>query len=216
VVALDGAAGDLPVGLAEPATVRFADERVWIDRLEALAGATRISASGALPVFERSPRPGGADLTGPQGTDAISLTANGDIGEAARAVVALGLGNVPITQGSGPLALRARVTGSLEKPVIASDLDVGPGSVTLEGLSMATDLRLRAHLENDVVDLREVHAAYEGATLDATGSIPLAVVGVSTAPATSAAAIPRRSRIWLASSMSPSTSRPRRRRTCRR
>jgi len=92
---------------------------------------------------------------------------------------------VPITAGSGPLALRARVTGSFEKPVIASDLDVGPGSVTFEGLSTATDLRLRAHLENDVVDLREAHATYEGAILAATGSIPLAVAGVTTATTTS-------------------------------
>ena len=188
VLALDAAAGDLPVRLAEPATLRFADERVWIDRFETLAGATRISASGALPVFDRPSRPSGADLSGPRSSDGIALTATGDIGEAARAVEALGLGNVPIKEGSGPLALRARVTGSFEKPIIASDLDVGPGSVTLEGLSTATDLRVRAHLENDVVDLREAHAAYEGATLDATGSVPLAVVGVTTAKSASGAA----------------------------
>jgi len=179
VTALDAAAGDLPIRLAEPVAVRFADERVWIDRFEALAGATRLSAFGALPVFERSPR---------TGSDGVSLTAIGDIGEAVRAVTATGLGMVPITAASGPLALRARVAGSFEKPVITADLDAGPGSTTFEGLSTATDLRLRAHLENDVVDLREVHAAYEGATLDATGSLPLAVVGVTTATSTSAVA----------------------------
>jgi len=195
VVALEAAAGDLPIRLAQPAAVRFADERVWIDRFEALAGATRISAAGVLPAFDVSPRPrgaaaasSGADLSGPRGSEALSITADGDIGEAARAVAATGLAMVPITAGSGPLALRARVTGSVEKPVIASDLDVGPGSVTLEGLSTATDLRLRAHLENDVVDLREAHAAYEGAALDATASIPLAVVGVTTATTSSAPA----------------------------
>jgi len=180
VVALEAAAGDLPIRLVQPAAVRFADERVWIDRFEALAGATRISATGALPLSDRSP--GSGSIEG------LSLTADGDIGEAARAVAATGLAMVPIAAGSGPLALRARVTGSIEKPVIASDLDVGPGSVTLEGLSTATDLRLRAHLENDVVDLREAHAAYEGATLDATGSIPLVVAGVTTATTTSAPA----------------------------
>ena len=188
VVALEAAAGDLPIRLAQPATVRFADERVWIDRFEAMAGATRISASGVLPAFDRSGRPSGADLSGPRGSEGLSITADGDIGEASRAFAATGLGTVPISAGTGPLALRARVTGSFEKPVIASDLDVGPGSVTLEGLSTATDVRLRAHLENDVVDLREAHAAYEGATLDATGSIPLTVAGVTTATATSAPA----------------------------
>jgi outer membrane protein assembly factor BamA/autotransporter translocation and assembly factor TamB len=180
VTALEAAAGELPIHLVEPATVRFADERVWIDRFEATAGATRIAASGVLPAFDRSPRP--------SGTDGLSITADGDIGEAVRAVAAAGLATVRIAAGSGPLALRARVTGSFETPVIVSDFDVGPGSVTLEGLSTATDLRLRAHLENDVVDLREAHAVYEGATLDATGSIPLAVAGVPTATATSAPA----------------------------
>ena len=188
VEALEAAAGELPIRLAEPAIVRVADERVWIDRFAALAGATRISASGALPLFDRAPGSSGADLSGPRSGEGLSLTADGDIGEAARAVTATGLAMVPIAAGSGPLALRARVTGSLEKPVIASDLEVGPGSVTLEGLSTATDLRLRAHLENDVVALREAHAAYEGATLDATGSIPLAVAGVTTAANTSAPA----------------------------
>jgi outer membrane protein assembly factor BamA/autotransporter translocation and assembly factor TamB len=185
VVALEAAAGDLPIRLAQPATVRFADERVWIDRFDAVAGATRISASGVLPAFAPL---SGADLSGPRSSEGLSITADGDIGEAARAVAATGLAMVPIAAGSGPLALRARVTGSFEKPVIASDLDVGPGSVTLEGLSTATDLRLRAHLENDVVDLREAHAAYEGAILDATGSIPLAVAGVTTGTTTSAPA----------------------------
>ena len=179
VIALDAAAGELPIRLAEPVALRLADERVWIDRFEALAGATRLSASGALPVFERSPR---------TGSDGLSLTAIGDIGEAVRAVTATGLGMVPITAASGPLALRARVAGSFEKPVVTSDLDAGPGSMTFEGLSTLTDVRLRAHLENDVVDLREVHAAYEGATLDATGSLPLAVVGATTATSTSAVA----------------------------
>ena len=185
VTALDAAAGDLPIRLAEPAHVRFADERVWIDRLDATAGATRLSASGELPLMDGSSGPRGA---GSRITDGIAVTADGDIGEAARAVAAAGLGTVPITEGSGPLALRARVVGSLEKPLITSDVAVGPGSVTLKDLSTATDVRVRAHLENEVVDLREAHAAYEGAMLDATASIPLAVVGLTTAPPTSAPA----------------------------
>src|SRR5437870_2114520 len=124
------------------------------------------------------------------GSGNLSVTAGGDIGEAARAVAAAGLADVPITQGSGSLALSARVTGSLEKPLITADLDAGPGSVSIKDLSTATDLRVRAHLENDVVDLREAHTAYEGAVLNATGSIPLAVVSsTTTAPASRPASL---------------------------
>ena len=111
----------------------------------------------------------------------MSVTANGDIGEAARAVAAAGLAELPVAGGSGPLAMRARITGSVNKPAIVADVNAGPGSVAIENLSSVTDLRLQAHLENDVVDLREAHAAYEGAVVNATGSIPLAVL--SRAPA---------------------------------
>ena len=160
--ALNAAAGDLPIGLAEPARLRFEGGRLHVDSLQVSAGATRLSASGELPLME-----GSGDLT---------LTANGDIGEAARAVEALRLGKLPVTEASGPLAARARVTGTLDKPVVVADVNAGPGSVAIEDLSTVTDLRVQAHLENDTIELREGHAAYEGATLNATGSIPLALV----------------------------------------
>ncbi len=180
VTSLDAAAGNLPITLAEPAHLRLEGQHVWVDRLEVNAGMTRLSASGELPLM------GGIQAGTRDPGSGIRITADGDIGEAARAVAAAGLADLPITEGSGPLAVRARVSGSLETPVIAADVEAGPGTVTIKDLSTATDLRLRAHLENDVVDLREAHAAYEGAILDATGSIPLAVV--SSTPATSPAA----------------------------
>ena len=178
VTALDAAAGDLPITLAEPAHLRLEGQHVRVDRLEVNAGMTRLSASGELPLMEEN-RAGVRDSG-----SGIRVTAMGDIGEALRAVAAAGLADVPITQGSGPLALRARLTGSAEKPLLDADVDAGPGAVTIKDLSTATDLRLRAHLENDVVDLREAHAAYEGAVLNATGSIPLAVVSSAPPPAT--------------------------------
>jgi len=196
VTALDAAAGDLPITLAEPAHLRLEGQHVHVDRLEVNAGMTRLSASGELGLMERGPaggnqagiRPAPSAVEGDPGSG-IRITATGDIGEAARAVAAAGLADVPITQGSGSLALRARVTGSVDNPLLAADVDVGPGSVTIKDLSTATDLRLRAHLEKDVVDVQQAHAAYEGAVLDATGSIPLAVVS-STPPTPTAAAAP--------------------------
>jgi translocation and assembly module TamA len=192
VTALDAAAGDLPITLAEPAHLRLEGQRVRVDRLEVNAGMTRLSASGELPLMEgnqaggsqagiRDPGSGIPAGIGDPGSG-IRVAADGDIGEAARAVAAAGLGDLPITKGSGPLTMRARVGGSFEQPMITADLDAGPGSVTIKDLSTATDIRLRAHVENDVVDVREAHAAYEGAVLNATGSIPLSVVRSTPAP----------------------------------
>ena len=170
ITKLDAAAGNLPITLAEAAHLRFEDQRIHVDRMEVNARETRVSASGELPLME--------------GSGNLSLTANGDIGEMARAVTAAGLATLPIADGSGPIAMRARITGSLDKPVIVADVDAGPGSVTITDFSPATDLRLQAHLENDVVNVRQAHAAYEGAMLDATGSIPLSIVSSAPSPPT--------------------------------
>jgi outer membrane protein assembly factor BamA/autotransporter translocation and assembly factor TamB len=184
VTSLDATAGELTVRLVEPARLRYQQRRLSVETLEVDAGATRLSASGDLPVFELTPDTRGADL-GPPNGDGLILTITGDIGEAARAVTATGLAQVPVTEGSGPLALLARVTGSLEKPVVVADLEAGPGSVTIRDLSTASNLIVRAHLERDTLDLREAHASYEGAMLSATGSAPIALF--TPAPATTSA-----------------------------
>jgi len=159
VSSIEASAGDLPIRLAEPAHLRYDGARVYVDRLEVDAGATRVSVSG--------------DLSRSTGPGAIGLAVSGDIGEVVRAVKATGLIAVPVAQASGPVTLQARVTGSIEQPVFTGDLDAGPGTATIEGLSTASDLRLRAHLEDDVVTLQEAHVSYEGATVDAVGSAPL-------------------------------------------
>ena len=185
VTSLDATAGELTVRLVEPGRLRYQQRRVSVEKLEVDAGATRLSASGDLPVFELTPNTRGADLPGPPNGDGLILTITGDIGEAARAVTATGLAQVPVTEGSGPIALLARVTGSLEKPVVVADLEAGPGSVTIRDLSTASNLIVRAHLERDTLDLREAHASYEGAMLTATGSAPIALF--TPAPATTSA-----------------------------
>ena len=62
-------------------------------------------------------------------------------------------------------------------PVFAADLEAGPGSVTLQDLPPISDLRLRAHVEGGVIELREAVASYQGANLSATGKAPLSIVG---------------------------------------
>ena len=62
--------------------------------------------------------------------------------------MATGLTEVSITGGSGPVALLARITGSLQSPSVAADLEMGPGSITLRDMPPVSALRLRAHAEN--------------------------------------------------------------------
>ena len=82
--------------------LRYERERIFVDSLEVDAGETRLSASGDLDAFE--PARAGAG---------VLVTLTGEVAEVARAVAATGLTEVPIEGGNGPVALLARVNGSL-------------------------------------------------------------------------------------------------------
>ena len=167
VASLEASAGGLPIRLAGPARLGYMDDRIRIERLEATAGETRLSASGELPLFDA---PAGVAAS------AALVTMTGDVGEIARAAAATGLTDLPRIGGRGPVALLARITGSVEAPVIAADLEAGPGSVTVEGFPQVSDIRLRAHAENGWLELREANASYQGANVAATGKAPLSLI----------------------------------------
>ena len=172
VSALDARAGDFDVRLAETAIARYAGERVYIDRLEVDAEDLRLSASGDLAAFEGST---GGPTAGTAPGSGLLVTMTGDVDQVVRAAAAAGLTGLPVTGGSGPVALLARVTGAVEDPVIAADLEAGPGSVTLRDLPPASNILLRAHAEGGWVELREAQVTYEGAQITATGKAPLAL-----------------------------------------
>ena len=104
------------------------------------------------------------------------VTLTGEVAEVARAVAATGITDVPVQGGTGPVALLARVNGSLESPVVAADLELGPGSITLQDLPPVSALVLRAHAENGWLELREGAASYQDATVTVTGRAPLSWV----------------------------------------
>ena len=169
VTEFEGMAGDLPVRLLEPASIRYRGERIAIERLEAAAGETRVSASGEIAVSAATNQQRGAVTV----ADGVIATITGDVGEVARAVAATGITDVPVMGGSGPVALLARVGGSLDAPLVSADAEVGPGAITLTDLPTISDLRVRTHVEDGWIDLREAHGVYQGATVNGTGRVPL-------------------------------------------
>ena len=73
--------------------------------------------------------------------------------------------------------LLARVTGSLESPAYAADLEIGPGMVQARAdLAPVENLLVRAHLENGLLELRDFAGSYHGATVTATGQAPLSLL----------------------------------------
>jgi outer membrane protein assembly factor BamA/autotransporter translocation and assembly factor TamB len=176
VSALDGLVESLPVAMREPARVRYNDGRVVVERLEATLGRTSVSAAGGLPVSSGA----SPDSTG---ADALLATFTGDVYDVA--VVAAVAANrttatsaqPPIAAGKGPLVLLARITGSLESPAYAADLEIGPGMVQARAdLAPVENLVVRAHLENGLLELLDFAGSYHGARVAATGQAPLALL----------------------------------------
>jgi outer membrane protein assembly factor BamA len=176
VTSLEARAGELPVHLVEPARVSYADGRLQLIRFEAAAGETRISGAGVLPVDRTT--------VGPLVNEALALTVDGDIGEILRASEAIGIRTSPLTAGEGPVTLLGRVTGSVDAPVLEGDLELGPASVTINDLPAVSDIRIRAHLEDNWLELRDAAADYQGAHMAATGRAPISlfVPGVTPRP----------------------------------
>ncbi|HEU4687877.1 MAG TPA: translocation/assembly module TamB domain-containing protein, partial [Vicinamibacterales bacterium] len=181
VTALDARVQTLPVALREPVRARYEGGRLLIDRLEGTLGKTSLSASGALPVE-------GAPPAAPAGGDAILATLTGDLYDVAvaAAVAASATGSsteAPIAAGKGPLVLLARITGSAGSPSYAADLELGPGMVQARAdLAPVENLQVRAHLENGLLELRNLTGRYHGANVTATGQAPLSLL-IGSAPA---------------------------------
>jgi len=169
VAVLDGHLQTLPIALREPARVQYGNGRVVVERLEASVGKTAVSAAGALPLSTPSPQ------------DALLATLTGDLYDVAVAAAAAADTTrtstaAPIAAGKGPLVLLARITGTLGSPAYAADLEVGPGMVQARSdLAPVENLRVRAHVENGVVELRDLAGSYHGANVTATGQAPLAL-----------------------------------------
>jgi outer membrane protein assembly factor BamA/autotransporter translocation and assembly factor TamB len=184
VTALDGHVQTLPVALREPMRARYVDGRLLLDRLEGTLGKTLLSAAGALPIENASSARDAASA--PVG-DAILATLTGDLYDVAvaAAVAATATGSsseAPIAAGKGPLVLLARITGSAESPSYAADLELGPGMVQARSdLAPVENLQVRAHLENGLLELRNLTGRYHGADVTATGQAPLALLTESAA-----------------------------------
>jgi outer membrane protein assembly factor BamA/autotransporter translocation and assembly factor TamB len=178
VTTLDARTGDLDLRLTEPARASYAGERITLERLEAAAGQTHLSASGALPVWVKpDTAPSGVAPDSTPGTDAIVAMLTGDLGEAIRAISATRIATVPVADAAGPVVVLGRITGALTAPAYAADLELGPASISpRDDIPPVTGVRVRAHLEQDVLELREAFASYQQAELTASGAAPLALL----------------------------------------
>lgn len=168
VEAADVRAGDLIVRTEGPTVLRVDAGRLHVDRLELAVGGTHVSGVGAIDVLDGS---------GVQDPEALLVTMTGDLGAVVQAVAATGVASVPVVDAGGPAALLARVSGAVTAPVVVADLELGPGRIRIrEDLPEVTSVQVRARSDGETVEIREAHASFEGARLEAAGRAPLALL----------------------------------------
>lgn len=162
---LEALAGELPLRLLAPARATYVDGIARIESLEAAVGETHASLSGALPVLD-----GAASVSA---TDALRATLTGDLAQALSALRAAGFVDLPPVSGSGPVALLARVTGSAQAPVLAANLELGPGSLAFAEWPAVSPVQLRARLEGGWLELYETVGEWQGAQIVVDGRLPI-------------------------------------------
>jgi hypothetical protein len=174
IAAVDARVGALAVRLAAPAEVAYENSVVQVHPIEMLAGDTRVSATGALPLKTSTKD------TSPATT--LLVTATGDLAQFTNAIAATGLIELPAVSAAGPAAFLARVTGSLEHPRVAADLELGPGTLRAGEMPPATAVQVRAHSDGEWIEVRELTAEWQGSRVQASGRIPVEWAGLAASP----------------------------------
>jgi outer membrane protein assembly factor BamA/autotransporter translocation and assembly factor TamB len=171
---LEAKVGNLPIVLLSPGRLAYRDGYLSVDSFEMRAGETHLSVSGRLPA-RRS--------TGlVSDVEAFRATVTGDLAQALSAVAATGVMNLPTIEGRGPLALLARITGSIEAPTAAADLELGPAELSARNIPRATKLQVRAHLENGWLEVRDIGGEWQDSRFAAHGRFPLRLIEGSLPP----------------------------------
>ena len=79
-------------------------------------------------------------------------------------------------QATGAIDLQAQALGTLEAPQIDASFAVASGSFGSGTLPPVSDVALQASYTGGLLDLRELRAAWQGATLTASGQLPATVL----------------------------------------
>ena len=156
----DTTLGGAPLRLARPATVRYADDRFEVEALTLAIGATRLTLDGRI---------------GASPADRLTASLVGDVGEAV-SLLSLAAGvPAPAVVLTGAMQTRLSVVGPLAQPIVDADLEITGGTATLDGLPPLTEIEVRTRYQDRALVLERLHGAWQGATVDATGSAPIAL-----------------------------------------
>ena len=157
------AAGGVPIRLDRPARLRYEAGRVVAEDVSLRSGAMTLTARG--------------QFGDPADTEGLTVSLEGGLADLLPFVhLVEGLDTV---DAAGRLALTVHAAGALDTPRLAATLAVVDGSATVPDLPPVTGVQLRAAFDQGLLTLTALDAAWQGATVSATGAVPVTLLGES-------------------------------------
>ena len=159
---VDVAVNGTSIRLDRPVGLRYEKGAIVADDVEIHIGGTTLSASGQL----------GGSTSGSEGLRVRLAGSLADLGPIAR--LAPGLADV---NAAGSIDLQVRAAGALEAPEIEGTFSLDSASFTAGALPPVSDVALHASYAQGLLDLRDMRATWQGATVIGSGQLPATVLG---------------------------------------
>ncbi|HUU32562.1 MAG TPA: translocation/assembly module TamB domain-containing protein, partial [Vicinamibacterales bacterium] len=160
---LDVTAGGAPIRLDRPAKLRYEAGRLVAEDVSLHTGGMTLTALGRF-----------GDASDTEGLTATLKGGLADLLPFAHLVEGLeGL------EASGTVDLTVRAGGALDAPRVEASLAVVDVSASVPDVPPVTAVQLRAAFADGLLTLSELGAAWQGATISATGAVPVTLLGES-------------------------------------
>ena len=160
ISSFNGSWNQQPFSVTSPSRLRYANERLDVERLQLTARDSTLVVSGQLPLTERA------------GTGEITVDAKANLATLAQYLPA----DTNIT-GDGAVSLTGTLRGTLKAIDPDLVLTVENGLILSPQIEPGlSNVRLRARVANGAADIEQLAANWGSATIDASGRIPLEVV----------------------------------------
>lgn len=151
-----------PLRLERPARLRYTGAEIVADDVELRIGGSTLTARGALGTTRAAGEALVVELVG-------SLA---DLVPFARLAPGAETFNA-----DGAIDLRVRAAGSLEAPDLSAELSLERASVASGTLPPVAGVSLRAGVADGLLQLTDVRATWQGASVSAAGQVPVALFG---------------------------------------
>lgn len=159
---LDGAVGDVPVRATQPGLASYDGRTVDVADLTLAIGRSRLHASGQL---------------GPDRPGTLAASLDGDAADLEQLVQAFFPDKRFGAQLAGQVHIDLRAPGSLDRPAFTAQANLDEGRVTVADQPQVTALVARATYDAGVLTLSRLDMTWQGASVSATGEIPIALAG---------------------------------------